>query len=450
MTQKIKPEEGNKYFCIAPWTHTYLSPQSERRLCCASREKASWVTQYIDGEGADLNAHYNPVTLEEHWNSPYMMGIRKKIMNGEKIPECDVCHDKMLNIHVYKDYFTKTLFPHKIDEAFEKTDENGFTTMKPISYDYRLYNTCNFKCRMCGDQLSSAWENENRKRGVYDQGVDAWATKKYKPIIEKFQKTVAEEELWNAVYENRIEEIYWVGGEPLVWDIHWEIMDYLVKNRQSENVIVRYNTNLSKTTYKNHDLYSYLPYFKGVQVCASIDGVGSIVEYIRDGCDWNKWLENFKRGLFLNEKYGEHGMVFDLTVTSPGLFSIKDLIDITAQLNVNTYIKTTFSFDSSVVMSPMMIPREMLNPIIDDIINYANEKTKINPKIQTYVDCFQDIKNKPTFHEKYEDANEGIRQGKQRLYDLDSYREKVGEIEKIFSNYPPLLKWWNNIKINNR
>jgi hypothetical protein len=53
---KIKPSEGNQTFCMAPWSHTYLSPQSERRLCCASREKATWATQYIDSDKADTNS----------------------------------------------------------------------------------------------------------------------------------------------------------------------------------------------------------------------------------------------------------------------------------------------------------------------------------------------------------------------------------------------------------
>jgi hypothetical protein len=113
---KLKPSDGNQTFCMAPWTHTYLSPQSERRLCCASREKATWATQYIDSEKADTNSEYTPTSLEEHWNSSYMMDIRKRLMAGEEISQCDVCNQKLLNIHVYRDYFTKTLFPHKVDE----------------------------------------------------------------------------------------------------------------------------------------------------------------------------------------------------------------------------------------------------------------------------------------------------------------------------------------------
>jgi len=443
---KVKPSEGNKTFCMAPFSHTYLSPQSERRLCCASREKATWATQYIDSEKADVSSDYSPMTLDEHWNSPYMMDIRKKLMAGEEIPQCNVCNNKLLNIHIYRDYFTQTLFPHKVDEAFEKTNDDGYTEMKPISYDYRISNLCNFKCRMCGDQLSSQWEAENRKLGKYNHGGDAWASKQYKPVIEKFQKEVAEKELWDAVYEGRIEEIYWVGGEPLMWDIHWEIMKYLVDNGQSHNVVVRYNSNLSRVRYKEHYLYDYLPHFKSVQICASIDGIGDIVEYVRHGIVWDEWIKNFKEGLFLNEQYGSYGISFDLTVTSPGLFSMKKMIDITSELDVHTLIKTTFSFDSSIVMSPMMIPRHILEPILDDIIDYAKEKAQVNNKIWNYVTCFEDIKKKQTFEEQYPDWEDGIKRGKTRLKMIDTFRGNENKIEEIFSNYSPLLEWWNNIK----
>jgi organic radical activating enzyme len=442
---KIKPSEGNTTFCMAPFSHTYLSPQSERRLCCASREKATWATQYIDSEKADNNSNYKPTTLDEHWNSPYMMDIRKKLMAGEEIPQCNVCNQKILNIHIYRDYFTKTLFPHKIDEAFEKTREDGYTEMKPISFDYRISNLCNFKCRMCGDQLSSSWEAENRMMGHYDNGGDAWALKENKPIIDKFQAEVAEKELWDAVYEKRIEEIYWVGGEPLMWEIHWDIMKYLVDTGQAKDVIVRYNTNLSRVKYKNHNLYDYLPHFKSVQICASIDGIGENVEYVRHGVKWDSWIQNFKDGLFLNEKFGSYAIAFDLTLTSPGLFSMKQMIDITAELDVHTLIKTTFAFDSSIVMSPMMIPRHILEPILDDIIEYAKEKSKINPKIENYVTCFEDIRGKLTFQEEFPNWETGIKNGKQRLNKIDEYRGNLGKIEKIFSEYPPLLEWWNTI-----
>jgi hypothetical protein len=443
INMKIKPSEGNETFCMAPFSHTYLSPQSERRLCCASREKASWATQYIDSEKSNNDSDYKPATLEEHWNSPYMMDIRKRLMAGEEISQCQVCNDKILNINTYRGYFNNRLFGHKIDEAFEKTNDDGYTEMKPISYDYRISNLCNFKCRMCGDQLSSQWEAENRMMGHYDRGHDAWATKKYKPLIENFQKEVAEKELWDAVYEKRIEEIYWVGGEPLMWDIHWDIMKYLVDTGQSKDVIVRYNTNLSRTSYKGINLYDLLPHFKYVNVSASVDGVGENVEYVRHGMDWDKWLQNFKDGLFLNKIYGDESIVLDVTITSMGLLSMKELFDLALELDVSSYIKKTFAFDSSIIMSPSMFPRPIIELMIDDILSYM--RPKVTSKTQIYIDALEDLRQCKTFEETYDNAETGLKEGKRRMKQIDEIRKNSGKLEEIFSQYPELISWWSKI-----
>ena len=98
--KRIKPSEGNKTFCMAPWTHTYLSPQTERRLCCASREPAQSFKQYID-TGNDAN-EYKPLTLKEHWNSDHMKSVRLRMMAGEELSECEVCDHKLLNTDVYR------------------------------------------------------------------------------------------------------------------------------------------------------------------------------------------------------------------------------------------------------------------------------------------------------------------------------------------------------------
>jgi len=441
-----KPSEGNKTFCMAPWSHTYLSPQSERRMCCASREKAEWATQYLDADKADEDSSYNPGTLKDHWNSEYMKGIRRDLMAGKKIPQCQVCNDQLLNVSIYRDYFNKTLFPNKIDEAFEKTRDDGHTDMKPISFDYRIKNLCNFKCRMCGDQLSSSWEAERRSMGDYDQeeNTDFWAQKKNKPAIEAFQRDVAEKELWEAVKNGTIEEIYWVGGEPLMWEIHWEIMQYLIDHDLAKNVWIRYNTNFSRTTYKHWDLRNMLPHFKMVQICASIDGTGEIVEYVRHGIKWDQWISNFKDFMFLKEQYGDFCIAFDLTITTPGLFSLKDLFDLSVELDINTLIKTTFAFDSSIVMCPQVLPRDLYNEVIDDIINYIKPTVEKKPKYQYWITCLEDLKNREVFSEKYEDWKEGLEKGKYNLRRVDKWRNNEELLSRIFLKYnKKVYDWWN-------
>jgi hypothetical protein len=74
--KKIKPSEGNKAFCMAPWTHTYLSPQMERRLCCSSREESTNFKQshqtHLILKDTTAEPKSSPETLEQHWNSEYM------------------------------------------------------------------------------------------------------------------------------------------------------------------------------------------------------------------------------------------------------------------------------------------------------------------------------------------------------------------------------------------
>lgn len=437
----MNKENLSPYFCVVPWTHTYVSPQGERRLCCASREKASFQKQYIDAGDAN-NDKFNPISLEEHWNSEYMKDIRHRILSGEKIDQCQVCNDQILNIYTYKQYFTKNLFPHKINEILASTDETGFTTMKPISYDYRISNLCNFKCRMCGEQLSSSWETEKKLYHKIDFVKNKWMQSDIRKQIDKFQVEVLEEELQKAVDNKTIEEIYWVGGEPLMWERHWTIMNQLVRSGQSKDVIVRYNTNLSRVIYKDYRLYDMLPHFKKVNICASIDGTEQIGEYIRTGLVWNDWLENFKNGLFLNKIYGNDAMVLDLTITTPGIFDLKKFFDLALELDVKTYIKTTFSFDPSVLMSPLCLPREIFEPIIHDTLKYI--EPKLTSKTYIYKEALEDLLRKQNFYEQWPDeVKDGLRKGKKNILHLESLRESPISFRDILNDQAK--DWWDKI-----
>lgn len=427
-----------KSFCTATVLHTFISPQSERRLCCASREEPQWNQQYID-KGEAKNTDYSPMSLDEWWNSEYVRNIRVQMKNGEVPSQCEICNNNILNLYTYKQYFNETLFSHKIQEAYDSIDEEGYTTLKPTSFDYRVSNLCNFKCRMCGEELSSSWESEKRMLGTWNPQTQKWMAADNKPKIETFQSTVVEQELWDAVNEQRIEEIYWVGGEPLMYDIHHDIMKHLVESKQSKDVIVRYNTNLSRLSYKGTDLYDLLPHFKRVNICASQDATGEIAEYIRTGLKWDHWLENFKEGLFLNDMFGMNGIVIDVTLTLPGLFDMKNLMKLATDLRVKSYVKITFDFDSSVLMSPMCLPHEILDPILDELIEY--ESTLNNPLTKVYADTFRDMKNRQTFDQKYNDYRTGLKIGKDRLLKLEEHRKHSIGMSDILTGEAKI--WWN-------
>ena len=142
-----------------------------------------------------------------------------------------------------------------------------------------------------------------------------------------------------------------------MYEQHWKYMKQIVDNGDADKVYVRYNTNLSRTKYKGIDLYNdLLVHFKDWQICASIDGTGEIGEWIRDGLNYEKWLQNFKDGVAI--KRNSRQMRLDVTLTTPGLLEVKNLFRLSKRFNVEMLTKVVFTFSPDIVLSPLALPRK--------------------------------------------------------------------------------------------
>jgi hypothetical protein len=447
--KRIKPSEGNRTFCMAPWTHTYLSPQMERRLCCSSREDSSNFKQYIDTIPKDEHnrptGEINLSTLEEHWNSEYMRNVRLKLMAGEEIPQCAVCNHKLLNDSVYRNHFNQ-YYRNKIDEAFASTDDTGATTMQVQSFDYRFSNLCNFSCRMCGDMLSSSWETENKRHGVGDyEDRQIWGRKDVKEQLQKFHDQTVIHEFTNAVEDKRITEIYWCGGEPLMWKIHWEAMKRIVELGYQDQVLARYNSNMSSITYYGQHLFrDILKHFRQFQICASIDGTGEIGEYIRTGLKFDQWLSNIKEGIPFTD--GRIKTIdLDLTITLPGLFDLENMVKMSVELgDLELLTKQVFNFSPDNAMAPLFMPydimKEIIEGVLDKTLKYKNQKTK------AFFDQLANMLDQKRNNELVYDTEEytkGQKKGKRELERLDRIRGT--DITKILANNKRALEWWTSI-----
>ena len=422
--------------CMAPWTHTYLSPQTERRLCCASREPAQNFEQYIDtGSGT---GRYVPVTLTQHWNSEHMRSVRRRMMHGEILPECDVCNNKLLNTDVYRSYFNQ-LFGHKRDQIESSTDITGYTTMQPVSWDYRFSNLCNFKCRMCGDMLSSSWETEQRQHDMIDwtNTKNNWMVPEIKEQITQFQDSQIEAEFAEAVEQHRVEEIYWVGGEPLMYEQHWRYMARIIELGDGPHVYARYNTNLSRVDYRGINLYQdILSGLRDWQICASLDGTGQIGEYIRTGLDYSVWLKNFKQGISIAGHPRQ--MRIDFTLTLPGMFEVENITRLSQELSVDILAKVVFSFTPDIVMSPLALPRSLLDPWLDELIDQTSGAMQA---------VLTQLKSRQTFEEQWPNTYlTALKKGKARILKLEQIRKDVYTMNNILANRPVVLEWWNQIE----
>ena len=420
---------------MAPWVHTYLSPQTERRMCCASREPAQNFEQYIDTAAG--TGKYIPITLDEHWNSPHMMSVRSRMMAGETLPECEVCNDRLLNTDVYRTYFWQ-LFKHKYSDIWETTDPTGHTTMQPVSWDYRFSNLCNFKCRTCGDMLSSSWETEQKQHAMTDWSnpKNAWMQPEVRREISAFQDSQIEAEFAEAVEQHRVEEVYWVGGEPLMYEQHWRYMKRIVELGDGPKVYARYNTNLSRVDYRGVNLYrDILSGLRDWQICASLDGTGAIGEYIRTGLQYDRWLANF--GSAVEIQRNRRQVRIDFTLTLPGMFEVTRIRQLAQEYGVDVLAKVIFSFTPDIVMSPLALPRTVLEPWIDELVPEVDGALR---------DILVQLKTRPTFEEQWpNEYAKGLARGKARVLQLESIRTQPTTMTEILSVRPAVLEWWNNI-----
>jgi hypothetical protein len=422
--------------CMAPWTHTYLSPQTERRMCCASREPAQNFEQYIDTAAG--TGKYIPITLDEHWNSEHMRSVRRRMLAGETLPECEVCNNKLLNTDVYRSYFNQ-LFAHKYSDAVNSTDSTGHTTMLPVSWDYRFSNLCNFKCRMCGDMLSSSWETEQKKHNMinWSDPKNNWQRPKVRQQITQFQDSQIEAEFAQAVEDGRVEEVYWVGGEPLMYEQHWRYMKRIIEKGNGKQVYARYNTNLSRVDYRGTNLFRDILYhLRDYQICASLDGTGITGEYIRTGLSYASWLENFKQGLAVSRHRRQ--MRIDFTLTLPGLFEVENIQALADQLGVDILAKVVFSFSPDIILSPLALPRELLDAEVDRLVTQLPNGALKDVLVQ--------LKTRPTFAEQWPDTYQaGLAKGKARVLQLESIRQDTYTLDTILQPYQRIHAWYQSI-----
>ena len=418
--------------CLAPWVHTYLSPQTERRMCCASREPAQNFAQYIDTSAG--TGRYIPLTLEQHWNSDHMRSVRRRMMAGETLPECEVCNDKLLNTSVYRTYFDH-LFQHKLEEVYDNTLPDGSTTMVPVSWDYRFSNLCNFRCRTCGDMLSSAWETEQKTHGMVDwhDSKNNWMLPQIRKDISQFQDGQIEAEFSAAVESHRVEEVYWVGGEPLMYEQHWRYMKRIVELGDGPKLYARYNTNLSRISHRGVDLYrDILSNIRDWQICASLDGTNEIGEYIRTGLDYEQFCGNFEHGL--QYATNPRQMRLDFTLTMPGMFEVGAMERLSQKYGVQLLAKVIFSFSPDIIMSPLALPRTLLDPWLDELIQQSSGAMQ---------DVLVQLKKRPTFEEQWPDQYPaGLIKGKARILKLEQIRTQRITMTDILSQRPEILKWW--------
>ena len=289
-----------KSFCILPWIHTAIDPDGTIRPCC--------MTDFAYRMG-DLN---QTPSLKDIFNNDRYKSFRLEMINGPELPApCRSCRVQEESGTTSYRVRKNTLYADVIDQL--EVSNDGTAEFMQLYIDYRFSNKCNFKCITCGPQLSSSHAIELVKMGHPLPSKSAYI--EVDNFTEQFKS-----------FSKDIREIYFAGGEPLIMDQHYDILNMFIDSQQP--VEVRYNTNLSELNYKGIDVLDLWSKINGhVMVGASIDGFGISGETIRFGLDSEVFKNNVKS--ILDRKLDNVSVNFNITF---GITNYESVVATTREL----------------------------------------------------------------------------------------------------------------------
>jgi len=346
-----------KNFCVMPWIQFYREPDGRTKICC--------VTPTVIP--SDPNSGVSDILRSSYHNN-----IRKKMLDDKPVQDCIGCIEREKYGESFRTNYNRGFFIQKYENyILNNTNDDG--SLKEIhirNLDIRFSNKCNFKCRMCGGQYSSAWELENNS-----------------PVAQK--NSITDIKKWfneNLKYLKEITFLYIAGGEPLIQDQHYEFLELCIANKLNPRLF--YQSNGSVLKYKEWDIFDLWKDFSDVAYNLSIDGLGKMGEYIRTGFKENIILKNI-------QKVKDSGVAeisyINIAVQAYNVFYLIELIDELFEKNIiDKFEQILFSL----VMEdrcnqPKVLPEHLKIIAIDKIkksIYYKQHYTVLDPIIKNLED----------------------------------------------------------------
>ena len=358
-------------FCVLPWMHLYVGPDSNILPCCVADR------QYPMGS-------INNQSIDSILKSDTFNQLRKNMLAGKRSKECHRCYVK-------EDAGLKSARQdHNRKWSQENLSINPDGTIdkfEPVYIDIRLNNICNLKCRMCNGYFSSAIAQEEAI--LFENRLPKDLT------MIPIQRSMALTEI--IEYLPYIEDIYFAGGEPLLAPEHYKILSSLIACGNTD-LKINYNTNFTSLAYKDISVLDLWKKFSQVTVGASLDAMGDVAEYIRHGTKWSTIESNL-------ESLKLQCPNVNFTVTSTvGFLNVSSLIELQKTWHENKILDIS-KFSMSAMVGPdhltlTVLPREYKDQLDYKIKNHINwcRQNQATALAKQWADMLQYMWSKDSSH----------------------------------------------------
>lgn len=232
---------NSKYFCVLPWySREFFAGQTS--ACC------------LLPNGHDINV------------------IRQDLLQGVPSSACKKCWDLESIGQESRRQQENKFLDYKLDRDIEKIEQDCRQNLhKELVYQIYLSNLCNQACVTCNDSASTKWAELKRQVGLPSKKLQ-----------------VTEVNSLGIDFANA-KRMSILGGEPL-FDPQLEVLLSQLAEHNNNDCFVSFVTNGSVPL--SQKLVDLLSSFSDINICVSIDGIGSRFEYMRWPGQWNSLVSN--------------------------------------------------------------------------------------------------------------------------------------------------------------
>lgn len=285
--------------CVLPWTSLEVDVNGSASPCCLYK-----------GEIGQYKVYKDNLDLIQH--STYMEDLRARFKNGERPEGCTSCWQEEDAGKVSK----RMNSYYKMKNSLNDWTPESKPSLKFI--DFKLGNICNLKCRICGSYSSSKWAQEELDYGtntVAKENLNSGQWPKKNPAFFEDIKPVLKD----------VEYFEFTGGEPMMIENHFRILEHCVEQGYARNQSIHYNTN--GTQLPPMKIFWMWSQFKNVEIAFSIDDIEAAFEYQRHPADWNTVNNNLKEFSMRSTQTGNIDFQICSTINIFNILSLEKLFN---------------------------------------------------------------------------------------------------------------------------
>ncbi|MBL7687303.1 MAG: twitch domain-containing radical SAM protein [Bdellovibrionaceae bacterium] len=427
----------NPSICAYPFMQLSTVPAGFFRPCCYYSD----MLTHQNGTNFSVTSD----RIATVWNSDDLRNIRKKMLNGEKLPKCSQCYSEelasetSLRLRSLKDWSDHPV----VHAAFVEAEKNeGHVSSNPLYLELKPGNLCNLKCRMCNQFDSSSVAAEIKE-----------LSKKYEGLIAKddprlFDKSALEvdfsvdqmpnwsqiPEFWDDIAKllPSVEQLSFAGGEPTLLPEVQRLLEICVKEGYAKNICVYLSSNFTRL---NNDFIELSKHFRLFEFIASIDGTSAVQEYIRHPSRWPTVAENFRR---VKEHVRPHQTKLLVNLTLQ-MYNIMSFTDVLYWIEDLAKEKPAF-FQHPYAINVLYFPRYLSIDILPQSL-----RPLAASRIDAYVKQSKLIKTMPGLGDRFELIQQQLRQPlpgdyRERIQDFWNYTRMLDSQRKqSLANVEPAL-----------